>query len=287
MSNNSTSNLIYQFYFLFRTYRFKAGKHISEPEDLVKQNIPDNPTSNQIICYKQDSDKRLFRLTISNHSSPMNISQLNQSLLESWRTIQNYYENCGITDSETNKTSFRNAGEELLLGVTLLVIGENLTDQPLKFQMMLRDEKGKYLDEMSFEPSKTALFSIYGHGYDKTQASKFIAFGQRYEKFPRRYRDVSHWNLMFSKDSAYLVLIAVEEHENHPMFAVYGLTHCGENQTQLAELEDLLLYGYKDKGKAIILELMSPLLMNQWQFTHIDAAISPLLNRLDSKNSLV
>ena len=89
--------------------------------------------------------RRLFRLTISNHSSPLSISQLNQSLLESWRSIQNYYEKCSIIDRETDKTSFQNASEELLLGVTLLVIGENLNDQPLKFQIVLRDKKGKYL----------------------------------------------------------------------------------------------------------------------------------------------
>lgn len=263
--------LDYQLYFLLRTYRWKEDDYIAEPAQLAQ---PDSSKSG--VSYSQDEDKRLFRFDISNCA----LRDLPQQGSTCWQMLRAEYQTCRVRNHATGQESQRDASPELLMGVAVVIVAENWTEAHT-VPMTLRDSQGKEVGQMLFSP-RQSLFSLCEK--DQEEASQFTAFQPRYTQPLPEKAKVSHWQLKWAKEGQWhLVPVRDEENDDNPIFAVYGVSG---KQESLAKFAELLLYGEGGKSRnTVLMHLMSGLLMRDWQYSHIYAAASRLLDRLDKENA--
>ncbi|GEM_PF-1107287 len=263
--------LDYQLYFLLRTYRWKEDEYIAEPARLAQ---PD--ASKAWVSYSQDEDKRLFRFDIFDST----LLELPQQGSTCWQMLRAEYQTCRVRNHATGQESQRDASAELLMGVAVVIVAENLTEAHT-VPMTLRDSQGKELGQMLFGPKQT-LFSLSEK--DHEEASQFTAFQPRYAQPLLEKAKVSHWQLEWAEEEQWhLVPVRDEENDDNPIFAVYGVSG---KQESLAKFAELLLYGEGGKSRnTVLMHLMSGLLMRDWQYSHIYAAASRLLDRLDKENA--
>ena len=148
---NSTRNLGYQFYFLFRTRWWKDDQFIQEPYS------PGQFGSLGTIGIQIDSDKRLFCRTVP----PGKIPLINWPtyLKTSWQNILQTY--AKAFHSQNAKAGLKEAQEfcaDNLLGVVLLI-----TDASLESHEVVVDLYYPPSDQsrsISFSYDETVLFSI-------------------------------------------------------------------------------------------------------------------------------
>jgi len=285
---NSDRQFDYQFYFMFRTYRPKEGEYIEEPEKFSAiEELSDSPNPQQVIGYKIDEDdKRLFRFHLAQQPA-LTESEFKQHLADYWDRVRHQYDNCQVRNNVTGQVSTRNASEELLQGVAVLIIGDQLTEPDQTITIPLRDDQGEAKGHQLFTSANhTTLFSLQDTAQQMTEDMRFFEFARKYDqRFPER-RKVLHWQLQLGPDFG-LKPIQPEEHDNHPFLVVYGLER-GKNPPEVLreQANNFLLFGKGDNGYTALLELLPKLLMCHWQFNHIDAAASQFQQQLDARNAL-
>jgi hypothetical protein len=186
-----------------------------------------------------------------------------------------------VRNHGTGQETQRDARAELLMGVAVVIVAENWTEAHT-VPMTLRDIHGKEIGQMLFSPKQTFLFSLSEK--DQEEASQFTAFQPRYTQPLSEKAKVSHWQLKWAKEEQWhLVPVRDEENDDNPIFAVYGVSG---KQESLAKFAELLLYGEGGKSRnTALMHLMSGLLMRDWQYSHIYAAASRVLDRLDKENA--
>jgi len=261
----------YQIYFLFRTQCRQGDEIIQEPTQLAVQEAEHSEG------YAQIENKRLFRLSLK-QVAPLTRQQLHYFLQSSWQSLYRQYEQCLVYPVAEGQISYRNASEHLLMGVALLVIGKQF-DQLQPPALPLRDQQQRPLGHMVFMPQAQPLFTIRDSADKKTLASQVIAFKPYYTQPSAIHGLHGHqWQLHFSH-SEYPCLQPFQLEATQPIFAVYGLQHV-EKTSRLEQLEDFLLYGQNETHRAALLQLLTPLLMCQWQLAQVETRIQYTLKRL-------
>jgi hypothetical protein len=273
----------YQLYFLLFTKRWQGSQHIEEPSTFPTRQV----FSSQLLHRRMENDKRLFQVR---HRPSTSIDfNINQWILTSWQTIRSHYRNSIIRDtSEQLKPQYDaiEAADALLAGVALVIITAPEKKYP-KLDLVFRDEKELALGLIRFEATEEILFQVNDLAGIMTQPAQFISFNNNPVESIKTVRSNSDWQLHFTPQEVSLSPIQHEEDQNHPIFNVYGLTlgvaPLEKRETIVAQLQDLLWAA--ETGDCVLMDLLTSLLMCQWQAKHIFTAATKVLYELEGKNA--
>jgi len=278
-------NLDYQFYFLFRTYRWIGEALIQEPFSQFG--------SLEGIGVPIDTDKRLFRRA---KFAQIPLEQWTTHLTTAWQEVCLEYTKA-FNPQHFDKTPSKPAiefCEKMLLGVALLIMDEDLERHQVIIPLI--DKKNNKLSELSYQYQPTALnqqwLTIQDKQGEMAQPAQFHSF------VPTRTKPawkINNWALRLEQAQPRLVPMQPTEGANNPIFLVCGVAH-GDADTAIHfkqqwpfELQAILSGRGKQnplKKTALLNALVARLLIREVIFEWMDNIARDLRARLQQKNAL-
>ncbi len=281
-----SDNTELQFWFLLQRSRVKADCEIFEAGDLPQEaDIPDVPPLDQAIGYPEDppEDRRLFRYNVPAVQREQDLSTL---LREAWARVSVQYARCEVHTA--GEVRYENHAETLLHSVALLVVSDELA--AVKVTLPMRESaSAAVVADCEYLPNFNEPYFSAALQSQPTQALQCYP----YEPKPKARQSgtnlgkVNHWQLQFSGvESPCLVPLQDGEEANHPAFLVLGVAVGAfvQSPETLPLVRELLVFDTSSQGYSSLMFLFTPLLMQAWQYAHIDTASHRLDKQLRQHN---
>lgn len=276
-----------QFWFLLRRRRVLADDEIVEPHELPQSadDIAPLPLLEQAIGYPENppEDRRLFRYNIAAEQREQDLSSL---LADAWAQVAQQYARCEVHHKQA-PPQYENRAESLLLGVALLVVSEDLQALPLSLPMRETLE-GEIVADCVYQPAKKLFTAVPQCLPQATVTAYAYQAKPKLRQAETHLAKITHWQVQLDQvDAPCLLELEAGEDDNHPVFNVFGVAAPGElfaDAQAQAQLQHLAVFDERSHGYSSLMFLLTPLLMRNWQYAHIETASRRLDENLKRHN---